>query len=162
MTADEAEGARMSRTESLLPCGGVVGARPWRPAAVRRLTRLFRGAWGRIPKADRRIMVDYWDRPGYCFPLVILYDRLGTTADGKTTYAQYLAPGRFDFSHDMTADMPDEMVEALVGHELAHCWMYAVGDHPPTQYVESATDSLAECWGFPMTTLHLFCRHGGW
>ena len=112
MTADEAEGARMSRTESLLPCGGVVGARPWRPAAVRRLTRLFRGAWGRIPKADRRIMVDYWDRPGYCFPLVILYDRLGTTADGKTTYAQYLAPGRFDFSHDMTADMPDEMVEA--------------------------------------------------
>ncbi len=93
-------------------------------------------------------MVDYWDRPGYCFPLVILYDRLGTTADGKTTYAQYLT-GRFDFSHDMTADMPDEMVEALVGHELAHCWMYAVGDHPPTQYVESATRLPGRVLGLP-------------
>jgi hypothetical protein len=31
----------------------------------------------------------------------------------------------------MIRDMPDELVEALVGHELAHCWMYAVGDHPP-------------------------------
>ncbi len=151
----------MSRTESLLPCGGVVGARPWRPAAVRRLARLFRSAWGRIPEADRRIMADFWDRPGCCLPLVFLFDRLGEAdEDGTVTYAQYLTPGRFDFSHDMTGDMPDELVEALVGHELAHCWMHAVEDHPP--HAEATTDSLAECWGFPMTTLRIFCVHGGW
>jgi hypothetical protein len=125
----------------------------------RRFARLFRQVWRAIPKSYRRTMVFYSLRIfdlTLSLPWRIVLRRgkkpLTDCVLGKVARHRMLI--RFDTR--LLTEAPARAVRAVIAHELAHCWQYAmaydgkrwVDGDPPDGKMEEDADLLALLWGF--------------
>jgi hypothetical protein len=125
--------------------------RPNAHGAASRFVELFRATWAGVPADIQNALVAAWQRSGDDYPRFFLSEDLENHAPEVGTYGIYGAPGLFDFSATKITAMEDGLAEALIAHELAHCFLGHTGDYSAAH--EEETDDLVESWGFPMGEL---------
>lgn len=132
----------------------------------RRFVGLFRRCWDAIPAADRRDILDHWDRrKGGLPPSFELSNLWG---DSAWSHAQVKDSGyQLRFNADSFSIMPEETALFIIAHELAHVHGWASGksghrfkclaeaSSEEADIInnfeaenEASADALAVSWGF--------------
>jgi hypothetical protein len=119
-----------------------------------RFVDLFRATWSRLPTAVHEDLARTWQSSEDGSAEVYLFHDLVDHAPGIGTYGIHSGPARFDFSAAKLRHMPDRLFEALIAHELAHCFLGHTGDYSTAHEVDA--DTLVSSWGFPMGELRVF------
>jgi hypothetical protein len=117
----------------------------------------FRATWSCLAPAVQSALIDRWQSfEGGCPKFFLLHDiDLPDENPGIRTYGNYSSElGRFDFSPAGVRELPDRFLEALIAHELAHCFLGHTGGYSPRN--EAETDALIASWGFPMEEFRAF------
>jgi len=148
-----------------------------------RFAEIFRQTWQRIPLRCRRRMVKHWrdadpiHLQGLWSPTVQLVndwrlsDRVCRTARdmgvcGRIGHSLY-------FYAPIVDAMPPNIVQDLIAHELAHCYLYAIGDeetmagsdrtvHRWLDNVEIYADEAMEVWGFSADSIDEWEKDNKW
>lgn len=114
---------------------------PWGHGNDLRFANLFREAWNRVPSTNRFFLTRYWEHRGYSHGLVcgeshssprielVSGWRDRDNIDMKWNQAiagEIFACGYLmRFCAPLIDVMPPDIVQDVVGHQLAHCWQYA-------------------------------------
>ncbi|MBI4575863.1 MAG: hypothetical protein HY722_06325 [Planctomycetes bacterium] len=169
-----AQAARGDRSESHVAAGIWVFHPPQgRPKdEARRFVRVFRGAWKRIPKEDRRTLLDYWNDckndyrariQGFKEPVRLPWVELfansqmeSTEALGQTrTFGMWRAAS-FGFDPRAIPYLSDEGLAFLIAHELSHAFLSILDPAHAKDWAETReddTDMQAQNWGFDRVAL---------
>jgi hypothetical protein len=121
-----------------------------------RFVELFRATWSRLPTEVQKALAQTWKSSDDGFPNFFLVYDLDDHAPGVGTYAIHSGQARFDFSAIKLRDLPNGLAEALIAHELAHCFLRHAGDYSTDH--EDEADAVVESWGFPMGELRTLIR----
>ena len=119
-----------------------------------RFVELYRATWSRVPDAVQNALAETWQSSEDRSATFYLLDDLDDHAPGIGTYGIYSSPARFNFSAAKVRNLPDCLVEALIAHKLAHCFLGHTGDYSTAN--EDNADELVASWGFPVRELRVF------
>jgi hypothetical protein len=139
-----------------------------------RFAGLFKEVWRAIPIGPRRSILKHWRKGLFGRPAIELLDDWSTSEYRRTdgfreyvrSYAQVLNNGvgcQIRFRRKAVAKMPDDVVRAMIAHELAHCYQEGFGwdlakdieDDPLSArfFFEEYADDCAAEWGFDVNSL---------
>jgi hypothetical protein len=148
-----------------------------------RFAKLFLATWHRLPSKDRRLIMGWWGRQTLGHHLdgrqvtigpgatVLLGDELRNQDRGRL--ADTVGSGHtLRFDSNAVAQMPDNVVQDLVAHELAHVVQLALGFKKVVDQdgieswrkdgrywgtvddLEREADEMIDRWGFDPGSLH--------
>lgn len=135
----------------------------WGHAADRRFARVFRQAWRKVPLSARRVTVRHWRRyrDAYAAAAALIDVPLVEVLDYKSNFHRGRskdAVGQCDHMGTVLAfwapwvdRLPDEHLETLIAHELAHVYLIATRPgHMQQRYsrAESEVYAVLSEWGF--------------
>lgn len=108
-----------------------------------RLSDAFVAVWNRLPDDVRDVLQGNfgWELVADIKPL----------PDGQATWAECQHSGILLFAADQIGHLDDDLLAALVGHELSHRYLQLVGD--PLSADEDRADGLVRDWGFAIDGL---------
>jgi hypothetical protein len=158
-----------------------------------RFAAMFRQTWGRVPLWARRRMLQYWKHIPFV-PSVYLspdiYHALSphiklsdeTISESRRAFAGVSRTGHLlRFRPKRIAAMPDDVMQDLIAHELAHVLQGAAGIHCIDEYkdgrrlyayrdgtmfggnyeIERDADDMMNCWGFDSESIDQWCLATG-
>jgi hypothetical protein len=119
----------------------------------RRFSRVYRETWKRTPLGARRQLLGHWRSGGGLMfgvllsPIVLLTNQLSA----RGAFAETSKFGHeLKFSGKQVDAMPEDVVQDLIAHELAHVLQNAIGIRCVKQYRDGRADfvdSRGEYWG---------------
>ena len=121
------------------------------PGGGRRFAAVFRQAWRRLPLWARRRLLVYWKGSSHKLG-VVLSPEVHLT-DIPIAYEERTLAGvdrsghRLKFRSDVVDAMPDDVLQDLIAHELAHVLQNAQGIHCIEQYDDGRAVYAAEDGG---------------
>ncbi len=120
----------------------------------RRFSQVFRATWKRIPLRIRRRLLGHWrNRGGLMFGVILSPSILLTNHSlrDRKSFAETTKLGHeLKFSAKEADDMPDDVLQDLIAHELAHVLQSADGIRCVKQYPDGRADfvnSKGDYWG---------------
>jgi hypothetical protein len=119
-----------------------------------RFARIFRESWGRIPGGPRRSVLKHWRADPSPLPAIKPEIALVPDWPGRQQGVMAMAKCRGHILLFRLSDVkrfPDELVAALIAHELAHVYQWSIGhDVGSLDALESEgeADWLMGSWGF--------------
>jgi hypothetical protein len=149
-----------------------------------RFARNFRETWGRIPLGPRRELLAYWkDNEGIALGCTLppTIELLPRACLGRRTFGICKRRGHLlQFAAEHFDRMPDDVVQDVIAHELAHAYQDARGIHLERSYrdgredfhrdgeywggryeIETDADEHIEWWGFDADSVDRWSLEAG-